>query len=268
MVEFLHKILPTTGIIIVGQQLEKGFKHFFHETVDDAWTRIQALDKAGHTVFVAQASFKTPENRRKDNVKLIRSFWMDIDCGEGKPYANQLEGAQALGDFVRNTNLPKPSVVSSGNGLYAHWAIEEDMYPAQWQGLAQILKQLAVSHGFEIDPVRTADSASVLRPVGATHRKDPTNPKTVTLQVEGPAVSFADFAEAVHTAAKKAKVQTNAFAAPEGGLNADLLMCLETGPPTSGRLVAEKCPQVARVRDTKGDVDEPLWYATIGLLRH
>ena len=85
MVEFLHKILPTTGIIIVGQQLEKGFKHFFHETVDDAWTRIQALDKAGHTVFVAQASFKTPENRRKDNVKLIRSFWMDIDCGEGKP---------------------------------------------------------------------------------------------------------------------------------------------------------------------------------------
>lgn len=268
MVEFLHKILPTTGVIIVGQQLEKGFKHFFHNTVDDAWTRIQALDKAGHTVFVAQASFKTPENRRKDNVKLIRSFWMDIDCGEGKPYANQLEGAQALGDFVRNTNLPKPSVVSSGNGLYAHWAIEEDMYPAQWQGLAQILKQLAVSHGFEIDPVRTADSASVLRPIGATHRKDPTNPKTVTLQVEGPAVSFADFAEAVHTAAKKAKVQTTAFAAPEGGLNADLLMGLETGPPTSGRIVAEKCPQVARVRDTKGDVDEPLWYAAIGLLRH
>lgn len=268
MVEFLHKILPSDGIIVVAQQLEKGFKHYYHNTIDDAWTRIQALDKAGHTVFVAQSSFKTPENRRKDNVKLVRSFWMDIDCGETKPYANQMEGMQALGDFVRATGLPKPSVVSSGNGLYAYWSLDEDVYPAQWLGLAMLLKQLAAAHTFEIDPVRTGDTASVLRPVGATHRKDPTNPKVVSLIAEGDAIEFAALAEIIHTAAKKLKIKTNTFDAPTDGLSADILSGLEMSIPTSGRLVAEKCPQVARVRDTKGNIAEPIWYATIGLLRH
>ena len=267
MVEFLQKILPTNGIIVVAQQLEKGFKHHFLANVEDAWTKIQALDKAGHTVFVAQSSFKTNESRRKDNVKMIRSFWMDIDCGAGKPYVDQMAGVEALKAFLLATGLPRPSVVSSGNGLYAHWAVEEDMYPAQWQGLASLLKQLATTHTFEIDPVRTADSASVLRPVGATHRKDVNNPKTVALLTDAPAVSFTEFAEAIHTAAKKIKLQTSAFTAPSGGLNADILLGLENSPPTSAHIIAEKCPQIARVRDTKGNVDEPLWYAAIGLLR-
>jgi hypothetical protein len=39
-------------------------------------------------------------------------------------------------------------------------------------------------------------------------------------------------------------------------------------PPSSGDLIADKCPQLALMRESKGNIEEPLWYCGIGVLTH
>lgn len=132
-------------------------------------------------MFLAQATFKTEDSRKQSNALFLRNFFFDIDCGEGKDYPDQKTAVAALKQFIADTGLPFPAVVSSGNGLYAQWPITENIPAEQWKTVARILKQTAVAYGFKTDPARTSDSASVLRPPGTTNRKPGKAVKPVVL---------------------------------------------------------------------------------------
>jgi hypothetical protein len=43
---------------------------------------------------------------------------------------------------------------------------------------------------------------------------------------------------------------------------------IETELPSNPTQIADRCPQVARLRDTKGNLPEPEWYAVLGVLAH
>ncbi len=271
--DFFSKLLPSEGFYCVAELLppaEPGAKRFWrhrwHDNIPDAVTNTLALDAQGKTVFLAQASFSSMQNRTQENAQYLKNFFFDIDCGVGKPYANQAEGAQALKKFVDDTGLPMPTVIKSGNGLYAHWFLEEYVTESVWKGTAGILKKLVMACGFKLDFGLVANSSCVLRPPGTHNRKDPDNPKPVVIVHDTDPIPFELFKNRLEAAAKIHKVETKALKAPKApGLNAGFLASLEE-IPSSAEQIAEECGQIKLMRDKKGDIPEPLWYAAIGLL--
>lgn len=275
MIEFLKAELPSQGLYCAAQVNPKGgFFHRFFETVESLAHHIETQDAAGHTMYAAQASYKTSENRKTENALYVRNFFFDIDCGAAKfeqtpdkAYLTQKDGCAAVKEFAVLMKLPLPSVVNSGNGLYAKWLITDDIPADKWKVLATILKKVAQAGGFRQDPSRTSDTSSVLRPVGSTNRKG--QPKPVTLLHRSAPISLATFVTALEAAAKKHKIDASVLALPTQfkGLNDEFTSGIE-GPPSSLLVVAQRCAQVRKVRDSRGDVDEPTWYNFIGMARH
>jgi hypothetical protein len=267
---FLEKLLPSEGLYCVAKAVPSGgFQHFFCAALDEAERTIAALDQQGHTVYLAQATFKTSESRKQDNALFLRNLFFDLDCGPTKDYPTQRDAADALKQFVAETGLPFPAVVVSGNGLYAHWLFADNIAASSWKTIARILKATAAGYGMKADPSRTSDSSSVLRPVGTTHRKDPMNPKPVVLVRDMEPVNFMDFMGALDKAAKKKKVDVSALSPPKpmADINADFYAGIDTvSQPSSALKIAEKCSQIGNLRSQKGNVSEPLWYAGLGVL--
>lgn len=263
------KLIPTEGLVCAAVLEKEYFKHRFFDDVELARQYLDTMDKRGHTVYLAQASFLTPDNRKQTNVHSIKAFWLDIDCGEKWPLKSQQEAADTLKRFIQATDLPFPAVTSSGYGLYAHWYLTEALSPAKWRAVATILKRLvlATEPALEGDGSRTADSSSVLRPVGSHNRKDPSNPREVRLLRDSDPVEVTEFVRALQKAAKRHGVDLTQPTAPKGdygSLNSEF----DTQVPDSDpEIIARECAQVADFRDRRGNVPEPVWYAMLGMLR-
>ena len=289
---FLSKLLPTEGLYCVAMALPKGgFKHFFHERLGEAEARLNALNGAGHTVYIAQATFdpKKIEEAKKTNSVLaegekrtglrtqvnalqLKNFFLDIDVGEKWPLKTKKDAVDELKKFVQETGLSFPSVVSSGNGLYAHWILAQAIPAGQWQTIARLLKQVVAAYSPPLggDSSRTSDSASVLRPPGTTNRKPGKTEKQVLLLKDVEPIEFLDFVNRLGDAAKAKKINREMILPPKAAdINADFYAGLsQTGPPSNADRVADKCPQVRAVRDARGNVPEPIWYNTLGLVVH
>ena len=198
--DFLTRLLPSTGLYCSARtHTGSGFIHVLHPSLTEALSHARAMDAAGHTMYLAQATFSMeayqnwqynnslPTGHSKADRKTIRtqklavalrSFFVDIDCGPEKfardpekSYPTQMEATRDLRRFCQEASFPFPALVSSGHGLYAHWLIDQDVPAAQWKTLADVFKQVLAAYSFKQDPSRTADSASVLRPVGVHNRK-------------------------------------------------------------------------------------------------
>lgn len=270
---FLNYMLPSQGLYCACQAMSKGYAQRFFDNIPALINHIETQDAAGQTMYVAQASFLTPENRKTSNASHLRNFFFDVDCGEAKfaatptkAYPSQADGCAAIKEFAKHLGLPMPTVINSGNGLYAQWLIDEDIPVTQWKAVAAILKQVAATAGFKQDPSRTSDASSVLRPVGTTNRKG--DPKPVRLLHLSQSISLKTFTDAVEKAAKKNHISLDAVQLPTKfkGLNDEFTSGVE-GPPSSLLQVADRCAQVRAVRDTQGNVDEPTWYNFLGMAR-
>ena len=289
---FLSRLLPSQGLYCVALLLEGGtFRHFWYEDLPAAQQQITTLDTAGHTVYIAQATFDAakiaaakahnkqlpPGAPKKDRMKirgqanaaLLKNFFLDIDCGEKWPIKKQEDGCLLLTKFVREVGLPMPAVVNSGNGLYAHWILSEPVPADKWRTVAFLLKQVVAQYAPALggDASRTSDSASVLRPPGVRNRK-PGRPEKPVLIIHDPGVDvdFLEFAAVLGRAAKKKGLNVQAVQAPRPAkdINADFLLPDQaTSDPNK---IADRCAQLAKMRTSGGDISEPLWYACLGLL--
>ena len=266
----LNKLLATEGLVCAAVLQKEYFKHRFFDDAHSAHDYLLEMDRQGHTVYMAQATFITPDNRKQANVQAVKSFWLDIDVGEKWPLKTQREAADALKRFVAETGLPFPAVTNSGYGLYAHWYLDQHLSNAKWRAVAAVLKKLVstVEPLLAGDETRTADSSSVLRPLGSHNRKDPDNPREVKLLRDADPVPLIEFVKALQSACRKHKVdvtkpraQTQSY----DGLNSEFDVPSEPSDPDQ---VAHKCAQVAEFRDRRGDVPEPFWYGMIGMLRY
>lgn len=267
MIEFIRKILPVRGIYCVATKKTQGFHHTFWDTIEKAYAAATAVDNRGETVYMAQAVFKTPENRKQDNVSALRSFYLDIDCGEDKPYKTQIDGIAALKAFCASAGVPLPAVVNSGNGLYAYWPLDRDLIPTQWRGTAIVLKGLCKKLGFEVDHSRTTDTASVLRPIGIHHRK--AEPKMAKLLRDVEPFNFDEFCNILKQAAEAHKIEAEVLEPPKHmNMYDEFSIGLSPGMVCAADAVADKCPQINTLRESRGIVPEPLWYASIGILRY
>jgi hypothetical protein len=262
-IEFFGRVLPDTGyyvatVINPDRRAQKSY-----ETIDALANAVIRIDIAGGNVYYAMSSFVEAGNRKQSNVELTKSLFIDIDCGEGKPFADQREGAKALKVFLKASALPPPMIVNSGRGLHVYWPLTVALAPADWQPLADALKECAKHHGFEIDAAVTADSARVLRPVG-TH--NPKNGAEVALIKDAPDNDPGSMRSALAQFMHKVPVKRGfaAQAKPVSSITASLGSGMEYEPAVAGNIVGG-CAQVRWAANNQTDVEEPFWYALLGI---
>lgn len=284
-VDFLRRILPRSGYYVIARFVNAKAKpiHQVCASIEEAAQYALNCDSQGVTAFHACASFREAEVKVKGknggeysavriqtNVKALRSFFLDCDIKPGldMAFASQEAALDALVEFCGKTLLPIPTAVSSGVGLHLYFTLTDEISKDQWQPVAEGLKALCAHHKFYADPACTSDAARILRPVGTHNRKDPANPRLVEIIHEAPDVDFAEFSSTV-TAALRAvgikpvdTIRKRETAAES--VNADFQIKRDW-PASSAHKVADRCQQFRKFRDTKGNIPEPLWHASLQL---
>ncbi len=284
--DFLRRIIPRKGFKILGVARPapyKGLVHHLFDSVEDmAETAVEWSDE-GRTVYHACASFAEPSvtvrrrNKKtgemedaqavrvQDNAAFCRSFWADLDVGEGKPYATQKEAAKAVLSACQKAELPRPMLVSSGYGVHAYWPLTADIEAATWNKVASRLKALFAKLDLHADPSRTADVASVLRPAGCMNYKNENDPRAVRVFLDSPDTAPADFIKALVAAIKRFGVDV--VDKPKVNINSDLMQVVEY-PPSSAHKIVEKCQAMRHFQTVMGAVEEPFWRAALGVIKH
>jgi hypothetical protein len=261
---FLQRVLPTVGIYVATVINTDRRRQGYFDSIEELAKAVQTLDAAGNNTYYALSSFKEKGSRKQDNVLLTKSIAFDVDCGDDKPYATWMDGLKALGQFVIDTQLPKPMVVHSGRGLHAYWVLSEELEPARWQPLAQGMKDLAAAHQFQIDPAVPADAARVLRPIGTHNLK---NNAVVRLLLDSSGVAqITDIQKRVGVSST-AIMRTSLLQlphTPKSKLSQDLVV-QQDFPPVKAEIVQAKCAQIRWATTKQEEVPEPLWYAVIGV---
>ena len=278
--EFLAFVLPKRGVYFAALPLAtKGYKHVACHTVEEL---TNVIENTSGNVFYALAGFEKPayedaagktKRRTGDNAERARSQWLDIDV------SNQYSGSQrtgllALVEFCNTSGLRRPNVVvNSGNGLHCYWVFEDDVPKAQWRAAANTFKAIVKHFNFaQDDTSRTADIASVLRPIGTINDKTSKGlgikPVTLVGEVTENLWSFKDWVTKLVEIRDKFGIKVGAInnEKPKENINTDL-----GGDPeyqsSSADVVAEHCAQIRDFRDTKGrDQDEAQWYRSLGVV--
>lgn len=182
-IDLLSTVLPSEGYYCVaGLGGGRGMRQSFHTTREEVDAKVLELVEDGRDVYFALARFETDVERKKENVKFLRSFWLDLDCGEakaavnektGKPdgYIDQATAIQELMKFCELVGLPAPLLVNSGRGVHAYWPLDRDVTRAEWEPVGRRLAQLCVTHKLYADP-NVFEVARILRVPGTLNFKD------------------------------------------------------------------------------------------------
>jgi hypothetical protein len=167
-------------------------------SLDDAVRSIEWLSKLPDTRDVyfctstqRNANERTTKNNRtyytpirnQANAVKLKALFLDVDCKGGENGYPDLHAAvAAIGQFIKDAGLPKPSViVRSGGGLHVYYTLMRALPPHEWQPLANALAEATKRHGLKCDTQVTIDSARILRVPGTLNRKTEP-PKPVKLQ--------------------------------------------------------------------------------------
>ena len=172
------------------------------ETEEEVTECAERFIEENRNVYFGVAKFATDAGRTKDNVKALRAFWLDIDCGAEKGkidpdtgraggYVDQETAMAELRAFVRTVGLPKPTIVDSGRGLHVYWVLDKDVTREEWEPVAKRLSEVCVAQKFFVDPA-VFEVSRVLRIPGTPNFKDDP-PNIVNVIVNAPAVSFESF---------------------------------------------------------------------------
>lgn len=281
--DFLRTVLPPTGLYhVLGLTWENNHvtkrTPVFEETVDNVDVRAKLLDGNGVDVYFALASFNDPaEGRKASNAKELRSFFVDIDCGEGKGYPTQEAALVGLDAFLDKFALPAPWVVNSGRGLHVYWPFTEPVSALDWKYRAMQFKAFVAEH-LTIDPTASADAARVLRVPGTTNRKG--SPLPVVVVREGVSTPFDELVTQlrlrtptpVEVPDVPASMTQLLAAAKEHGPDAiTSKVAGEDFPPCSFKRVVERslkgagCAQIAHAVTQAHTLEEPLWRAALAV---
>lgn len=183
---FLQTVVSTAGRNLITGPRKSGYgwhqEWVSFSDVEATERAIDSIQSKGSEVYFALGAFDRAADgmfhRRQINCSTTKSFWVDIDAGEEKflkhgptkVYRTQRDALLALYSYIEWSGLPDPTyIISSGAGLHVYWAIETDMPVDVWRKIALVFKASHFCFGLLADPTRTADSASVLRPIGTTH---------------------------------------------------------------------------------------------------
>lgn len=271
--QFLETILAAEGLKCLFETHPDGKRRqFFYQSVEEMADKAQRHDAAGWTVYHACATFSS-ESRKAEAAAYMQSFWVDADVAPdtvGK-YATAKDAATDLHRVCGILGLPFPLVIRSGRGIHAYWVLTEAIEAATWRVIAERFKKVLHHLEFLQDTTRTADAASVLRPVGTHWRKD--GEREVRMVTQMHPIALATFVGALDAYEEQHDIGAPSLPTVPEHLKAlavdndDLGTPIEY-PPSSADRVAQMCPTIQYVAERQGDVEEPLWRAMIGVVKH
>lgn len=244
----------------------------FATSIDELSQQADALQADGFNAFYAMAKFGPKESGRfAVNALALKSFFIDLDCGEGKPYATLEDGLSALKVFCKATSMPRPTILRSGRGAHVYWVLEEAMPRDEWKPHAERLKELCTEHKFDIDYAVPADAARVLRVPETNHLKDPTNPIPVEVLYLAPLVPNAKMKELLEpTQDILSMLDKSDFKRPLDAMTLALMGASESKFKTIliKSVQGEGCAQIAHIYDNQASLEEPLWRAGLSIAQH
>lgn len=278
--EFLRAVLPSKGnyFLALPFNTSKGYKHLPFTSIEEmAENAIKVSDKGVNTYF-ACASFAQPKYtvvvdgeektkyRTGDNAQYARSQWLDLD-------GDQKENLTQLTRFCVETGLPHPNIrVNSGNGLHVYWTFERDVPKDQWLMAARTFKAICAHYRLgHKDTSRTADIASVLRPIGTNNDKTSKGLGVKPVRLLGTAkvdpILFADWVRHLLRIRDSLGITIQPPRQVTNDLNSDLSGGTEY-PPSSAKEVAKHCKQLGDFQNFRGvGQSEPTWRDCIGVLK-
>jgi len=266
--DFLSVLLPDTGsYCVVGLKKDESPRQKFVGSIEEVCKLSEQLVNDGYNSYFALASFTDPkEGRTAKNAQALKSFFIDIDCGMGKPYADQAEGMNALKAFIKITKLPKPTVVNSGNGIHAYWGLQEALPSEEWKPLAEKLKLLCTMHKLAADASVTADTARVLRIPNTLNFKDPQNPVPVEMILTGSLVDKSVIEDVLNISFEGEDIFAGMSGKPFVPRQMDAMTLALMGNNISRfKTIMIKsaegtgCPQLLHIYENQETIDEPLW---------
>ena len=186
-----------TGIKGTGKEAD--VRQELVATRAEADALIERFVDAGRNVFFGVAKYATGDNRKKENVLGLKAFWLDVDCGPskaepdpktGRPdgYVDQTAAIAALRTFCKAVGLPAPTLVNSGGGIHAYWALTEDVSRRDWEPVAERFKEVCRTQNLYVDNA-VFEVARVLRVPGTFNFKE-AEPRPVEILHVGKPISF------------------------------------------------------------------------------
>jgi len=201
--DLLNAVQPSSGwFAVLGIKGVDNTKQYLVETREEVDELAALMVQQKRNVFFGVAKYTDGSGRKKSNVKAIKSFWLDIDCGPTKAvvnektkrpdgYIDQPTGLAALQKFCRTIGLPKPILVNSGRGLHVYWPLTEEVTREQWEPVAARLRELCLIHDLYVDN-SVFEVSRVLRiPNTLNFKDDPAS--TVSVIHEGKPTPFEVF---------------------------------------------------------------------------
>ena len=252
----------------MGLGADKKPKQVFVESIDEVSDYADAMVHKGYDAYFALANFQSDEGRTVANAKELNSFFIDIDCGANKAYADQTEGIEALQKFLASTNFTKPTVVvNSGRGLHAYWVLEQPISREEWKPIAERFKALCQEHKFEADPAVTADVARILRIPETLNFKDPGNPLPTKVLKAGKRVSLGAFSEKLPVIDLLNIPGKKPFTRQMDPMTLALMGNYQSKFKTIliKSVNGEGCEQIANAFRNQDVLEEPLWRAALSI---
>jgi hypothetical protein len=269
MKEFYKKALPSTGVYCVAtiDPIAKLTKHKFVENIDELAEFIESKKNTPTNIFVALSSFGG-YSRKADEAKFVRSFFVDLDVGDGKGYASKQDAINALDQFILENNLPPPVKIDSGTGIHSYWLFDRDIPATEWKPYAEKFKDFCLTHGLNIDPVVTADLARILRCPDTFNQKTTPPMPTKVIGEDLPIYVFDEFKEFLGSL--EPSLADILQAAPKG-LSEDQRKALKLDNFESNfeKIIQSKgCAQINFIMDNVKTLQEPLWYSGLSIAQH
>jgi hypothetical protein len=276
--DLLSAVQPSDGwFAVVGIKGKGGVRQKLVATREEVDQVVSDYVAQRRNVFFGVAKYETDKGRTKDNVKALKAFWLDIDCGEakaevnektGRPdgYLDQTAGLKELKRFCKLVGMPKPTIVNSGRGLHVYWALTEEVTRAQWEPVADRLQELCNTHDLYVDPA-VFEAARVLRIPGTFNFKDDP-PSEVTVLMVGETVEFG-----VLTGILGVKERAVAPVLPTKRELSPLMQSLQDNIDTKfskimrRSLKGEGCHQLADSYRNRAELSEPRWFDALSVAK-
>lgn len=271
---FLGSVLSSEGhpclITIDLTQTKPVPKHYWFKNVDELVAKASQVDTFPHNVYFATSTYNEEgtqwAGRTKANVKNIKAFWLDLDCGEGKEFPTKADAIRELQTFKKSLGLPAPITVDSGNGVHVYWPLAEAITREEWEPVATKLGKLCRDHNFPADASRTTDAASILRlPSTHNYKKDPPLPVELLGKDLASPVELSEFIEKLGGVTPKLPALDLGVDALQEALN-------DNKEFSFGRIMRKTsegngCEQLKHITIHQNSVDEPLWRAGLSITK-
>ena len=255
----------------------KGMVHDYVTKIEDIEPKVRLLEKKGNiNVFLAMSSFD--KLRSNDDAQFRRSFFVDLDCGEGKfedgkGYDTKQDALNALKEFIKDTGLPLPTLVDSGNGIHAYWPVGKDMSMEEWEPYNVRLYTLCKEKNFLADQAVT-DRARIMR-MPYTHNCKNDNPKpTYVINDDIVECSLDDMKKVLDAVEIQESLGSILKQAAREPLTEEEKKDLKLNNyDTSFKNIIKKgesgCPQIIRIaRKDANDVSEHEWWSMLSIMQH